>query len=209
VLTTRELARVIREAGIEFDRLADERPDPVLSQYSGAATIFGATGGVMEAALRSAYELHTGKALPKLDLKEVRGMEGVRHAAVDMNGTEVRVAVAHGLANARELLERVREAKRANELPYHFIEIMACTGGCIGGGGQPLENTLGRRRQRIAGLYREDSALAIRKSHENAEVLALYHEFLGKPGGHRSHTLLHTHYRARDPYAVRATAAAR
>jgi iron-only hydrogenase group A len=206
VLTTRELARMIREAGIEFDRLAEAKPDPVLSEYTGAATIFGATGGVMEAALRSAYELHTGRALPKLDLKEVRGMDGVRHAAVDLDGTEIRVAVAHGLANARELLDQVREAKAHGELPYHFVEIMACTGGCIGGGGQPLENTLARRRQRIAGLYREDSGLPVRKSHENAEVLALYDQFLGTPGSHRAHTLLHTHYRSRDPYAVRTIA---
>ncbi|MFW5729580.1 MAG: NADH-dependent [FeFe] hydrogenase, group A6 [Spirochaetota bacterium] len=202
VLTTRELARMIREAGIEFERLKEEKADPVLSQYTGAATIFGATGGVMEAAVRTAYEIRTGEALPHIELEAVRGMDGVRQAAVDLAGTEVRVAVAHGLANARRLLEVVRNAKTAGELPFHFVEVMACTGGCIGGGGQPLENTIARRRQRIAGLYREDQELPIRKSHENPEVQALYQHWLGKPGGHVSHELLHTGYTERPRHAV-------
>ena len=202
VLTTRELARMIRQAGIRFEDLEDEEADPLMSSYSGAATIFGVSGGVMEAALRSAYELATGEAMPNIDLKPVRGMEGVKEASVDMKGTTVNVAVAHGLGNARELLERVRAAKQQGKLPYHFIEIMACPGGCVGGGGQPLENTMAARARRGEGLYREDSGLPVRRSHENPEILALYKEFLGSRGSHRAHELLHTEYVCRDPYKV-------
>jgi iron only hydrogenase large subunit-like protein len=201
VLTTRELARMIRQAGIDFDTLAPTAPDELLSSYSGAATIFGATGGVMEAALRSAYELHLGKKLERIELTAVRGADGVRTATVDFDGTPIRVAVAHGLSNARALLDEVRGAKQRGELPYHFIEIMACPGGCVGGGGQPLENTMARRRERARGLYAEDGSLPVRRSHENPEVLALYEQFLGKPGGERSHELLHTHYSRRNAYA--------
>jgi len=201
VLTTRELARMIRQAGIDFKNLEDETADKMLSAYSGAATIFGATGGVMEAALRTAYELKTGKALPKVEFEGVRGLEGVKKAAVDVEGTEVRVAVAHGLGNARQLLEYVSEAKMRGEMPFHFIEVMACTGGCVGGGGQPLENNLAARERRAQGLYTEDSGLKIRRSHENPEVKAIYEEYLGSPGGERSHHLLHTHYQKRNPYA--------
>lgn len=201
VLTTRELARMIREAGIDFDRLDEIPADPVLSAYSGAATIFGASGGVMEAALRTAYELHTKKRLEKLEFADVRGIEGVKHATIDLEGVPISVAIASGLANARRLLEQVSEAKRRGETPYHFIEIMACRGGCVGGGGQPLENTMAKRQQRIAGLYREDDGLPIRRSHENPEVAALYESFLGEPGGERSHHLLHTHYHVREVYS--------
>lgn len=198
VLTTRELARMIRQAGLDFNRLQETPADPVLSNYSGAATIFGASGGVMEAALRSAYELKTGKPLENLDFIAVRGMKGVKKAAIDVEGTEVRVAIANGLGNTRELLELVADAKARGEIPYHFIEIMACRGGCIGGGGQPLKNRLVQRKKRIEGLYREDKSLSIRKSHENPEVMGLYREFLKKPGGEISHQLLHTRYTDRS-----------
>jgi NADP-reducing hydrogenase subunit HndD len=197
VLTTRELARMIRQAGLQFDSMKEEKPDPVLSQYTGAATIFGASGGVMEAAIRSAYELKTQKTLESLDFTDLRGIEGIKKASVDIEGTEIRVAVSNGLSNARTLLNIVVEAKKRGEMPFHFIEIMACRGGCIGGGGQPLENTLAKRAQRIEGLYKEDRNLPIRKSHENAEVLGLYKEFLQKPGSEKSHHLLHTHYTVR------------
>ncbi len=201
VLTTRELARMIRQAGINFEELQETHPDDLMSGYTGAATIFGSTGGVMEAALRSAYEIKTGSRLEHVELAAVRGPEGVRVATIDVDGVPIRVAVAHGLANARRILDEVREAGRRGETPYHFVEIMACPGGCVGGGGQPLESTMARRRQRGAGLYVEDGALPIRRSHENPQVLALYEDFLGAPGGHRSHELLHTTYGGRDAYA--------
>lgn len=200
VLTTRELARMIREAGIDFATLGDQAPDPILSSYTGAATIFGATGGVMEAAVRTAYELETGTPLKRLELKAVRGLEGVKEATLDVDGVPVRVAVAHGLANARELLEIVRSDRDEGERRYDFVEIMACTGGCVGGGGQPIPNTLSQRRSRAEGLYREDSNLRERKSHENPEVSALYEKFLDKPGSERAHHLLHTEYVRRTPY---------
>ncbi|MFP4425927.1 MAG: NADH-dependent [FeFe] hydrogenase, group A6 [Spirochaetaceae bacterium] len=200
VLTTRELARMIKEAGIDFAEIGEEAPDPMMSSYTGAATIFGATGGVMEAAVRTAYELETGKPLESLDLQAVRGLDGVKEATLDVNGTPVRVAVAHGLANARGILERVRAEAAEGRRSYEFIEIMACTGGCVGGGGQPIPNTLSQRRSRAQGLYREDTGLEKRKSHENPEVQSLYEKFLGKPGGERAHHLLHTEYVQRRPY---------
>jgi iron only hydrogenase large subunit-like protein len=205
VLTTRELARMLRQAGIRFEDIEPSAPDPLLSAYTGAATIFGATGGVMEAAIRTAYEIETGRPLSSLDLQPVRGLDGVKESELDVEGVTVRVAVAHGLSNARIVLERVREAEwNGDEPPYHFIEIMACPGGCVGGGGQPLPNTLRVRKQRAEGLYREDAELPRRKSHENPEVTALYAKYLGEPGGERSHRLLHTHYRLRNPYGARA-----
>lgn len=200
VLTTRELARMIKEAGIDFNAIDPVEPDPMLSAYTGAATIFGATGGVMEAALRTAYEIATGKRLDSVEFTGVRGIEGVKEATVDLDGTPVTVAVANGLGNARVLLDRVAEAKRRGETPYQFIEIMACRAGCVGGGGQPLENTMAQRQARIDGLYREDAGLPRRRSHENPEVLALYESFLGSPGGEISHHLLHTHYTRRPAY---------
>ncbi|MFW6365788.1 MAG: NADH-dependent [FeFe] hydrogenase, group A6 [Spirochaetota bacterium] len=198
VLTTRELARMIRQAGIDFSRLDEIPADPMLSGYSGAGTIFGATGGVMEAALRTAYELQTGKTLDAIEFESVRGLDGVKRASVHLDGTEVRVAVASGLGNARELMMEVEKARRSGELPYHFIEIMACTGGCVGGGGQPLRNGMEERTRRIEGLYTEDKNRTIRKSHENPEVLGLYREFLKEPGSDIAHSLLHTHYRDRS-----------
>ncbi len=200
VLTTRELARMIREAGIDFAEIPEESPDPMMSSYTGAATIFGATGGVMEAAVRTAYEIETGTPLESLDLQAVRGLDGVKEATLDVNGTPVRVAVAHGLANARGILERVRAEAAEGRRSYDFIEIMACTGGCVGGGGQPIPNTLSQRRSRAQGLYREDTSLKKRKSHENPEVLALYEKFLRKPGSETAHHLLHTEYEHRRPY---------
>jgi iron-only hydrogenase group A len=195
VLTTRELARMIREAGIDFVNLPDESYDNPLGEYTGAATIFGATGGVMEAALRTVYELLTGNALPSLDLTMVRGLEGVKEATVPIEGVgDVKVAVAHGLGNARKLLEKIK----SGEGQYHFIEVMACPGGCVSGGGQPVPASNEKRRLRAAALYKEDKDLPYRKSHENPMIKKIYEEFLGEPLGHKSHELLHTKYTPRD-----------
>lgn len=200
VLTTRELARMIKQAGIRFESLSATNPDPVMSKYTGAGTIFGATGGVMEAALRTAYEISTGEELTNLEFKAVRGLEGVKEAVIPIKGTEIRVAVAHGLSNAHRILDVVSREKKEDLARYHFIEIMACTGGCVGGGGQPLPNTLSVRKRRSTGLYKEDNRLTLRKSHENPEVISLYKEFLKEPCGEISHHLLHTHYTAKSPY---------
>jgi iron only hydrogenase large subunit-like protein len=171
-----------------------------MSSYTGAATIFGASGGVMEAALRTAYEIATGTTLEQVEFADVRGMSGTKESTVDVGGTAVRVAITNGLGNARRMLERIEADKRAGRASYHFVEIMACAGGCVGGGGQPIENTLAKREQRSAGLYREDRGLPRRKSHENPEVNALYSDFLEKPGSEVAHTLLHTHYARREAY---------
>ena len=194
VLTTREMARMIREAGIDFANLPDTVADPLMGAYSGAGTIFGATGGVMEAALRTAYKLITGKELENLDIKPVRGMEGIQAADVQVGDLTVKVAVAHGLANARILMDEVRAGKS----PYHFIEIMACPGGCVGGGGQPLGFDLATRATRGDGLYSEDKAMPVRKSHDNPSVGIIYKNFLEKPLGEKSHHLLHTKYTDRS-----------
>ena len=194
VLTTREIARMIREAGIDFVTLPDVVADPLMGSYSGAATIFGATGGVMEAALRTAYKLVTGKELENLDIKPVRGMQGIRAADVQVGDLTVKVAIAHGLANARILMEEVRAGKS----PYHFIEIMACPGGCVGGGGQPLGFNLETRATRGSGLYSEDKSMPVRKSHDNPSVAKIYQNFLEKPLGEKSHHLLHTQYTDRS-----------
>lgn len=194
VLTSRELIRMIREAGIDFANLPDSHYDPVMGEGTGAAQIFGATGGVMEAALRTAYEVVTGKTLEKLDFEDVRGMKDIKEASVSMNGLLVKVLVAHSLGAARQLMEKVR----AGELKdYHFIEVMTCPGGCIGGGGQPIPTTVEKREMRIAGIYERDRKLPLRKSHENPEIQAIYKEFLKEPLGHLSHELLHTHYTPR------------
>jgi iron-only hydrogenase group A len=196
VLTVRELGRMIREAGLDISALPEEDYDDPLGRSTGAAAIFGATGGVMEAALRTAYEVVTGRALPKLDFEEVRGMQGIKEATVDMDGTRVRVAVAHGLGNARRLLDAVK----SGQAQYHFIEIMCCPGGCIGGGGQPLPTTDEARQRRIDAIYQVDRSLPLRKSHENPAIQQLYREFLGEPLGEKSHHLLHTHYTVRPRY---------
>jgi iron-only hydrogenase group A len=200
-LTTRELARMLKQSGIDFLNLPDAEPDSLLGSYSGAGTIFGATGGVMEAAIRTAYFYATGKNLDKIELDSVRGLAGVKEGAISINGAEIRVAVAHGLANVETVLNRVRAARDAGqETPYHFIEVMACPGGCIGGGGQPYGVDNERRLKRIAGLYQDDRDKTVRCSHENPEVIQVYKEFLGKPLAGRAHDLLHTRYTARPLY---------
>ncbi|RKY39269.1 MAG: ferredoxin [Candidatus Omnitrophota bacterium] len=193
VLTTREAARMIKEAGIDFVNLEDEDFDEPLGISTGAGVIFGATGGVMEAALRTAYELLTKKELKEIEFKQVRGMQGIKKAEVLINGLKLKVAVAHGLSNARILLEEVKEGRS----PYHFIEIMACPGGCLGGGGQPLPTNLKVREARANALYREDRNKGIRKSHQNPALIMLYKEFLGKPLSDKAHHLLHTSYVSR------------
>ncbi|MBE3585206.1 MAG: iron hydrogenase small subunit [Thermoanaerobacter sp.] len=196
VLTTRELGRMLKQAGIDFDSLPEEDYDAPLGISTGAGVIFGATGGVMEAALRTAYELVTGATLVSLDFVEVRGLEGVKEASVNLAGTELKVAVAHGLGNARKILDAVVNRERE----YHFIEIMCCPGGCIGGGGQPAPVDNEIRARRIAAIYQVDRQMPLRKSHENPAVQALYREFLGEPLGRKSHELLHTHYTPRERF---------
>ena len=194
VLTTREVGRLFRMSGIDFDKLAGTNLDSWMGAYTGAAVIFGASGGVMEAALRTVYEVVTGNTLEDVNFEITRGITGIKEAEVDLNGTVVKVAIANGLSNARKLMDQVR----AGESPYHFIEIMACPGGCIGGGGQPITKANAKRVERIESIYVEDEKCAIRKSHENPEVKTLYDEFLHEPLGHKSHELLHTHYQAKN-----------
>lgn len=190
-LSTRELAALIKEANIDFNALEDSDFDMPLGASTGAAVIFGATGGVMEAALRTAYELHTGKTLGKVEFTQVRGLEGMRKASVDMDGFELKVGIAHGLGNARKLLEEIRAGKSE----YHAIEIMACPGGCIGGGGQPLHHgNIEIIKARSNAVYREDEGKPMRKSHENPYIQKLYEEYLGKPLSEKAHALLHTKY---------------
>ncbi|NVO19284.1 MAG: iron hydrogenase small subunit [Bacteroidetes bacterium] len=208
VLTTRELAMMVKQAGIDFDKLEDDHYDSILGESTGAAVIFGATGGVMEAALRTAYELVTGHEVPftNLNIKPVRGIEGVKEASIKikntvpawsfLEGVELNVAVAHGLANAKKLMESIEKG----ETNYHFIEIMGCPGGCIGGGGQPIPTSPEIRRKRTDAIYAEDMGMTLRKSHENPEVTEVYKDYLGAPLGHKSHELLHTHYKARKRY---------
>lgn len=201
VISTRELAKMIKESGILFNKLPDEKFDNPFEEASGAGVIFGATGGVMEAALRTVVEVLEGKSLDKLEFEAVRGTEGIKEATLTVAGTEVRIAVVSGLGNARKLLNDIRAGK-AN---YHFIEIMACPGGCVTGGGQPIVDAQTRmdvdvKALRASALYNEDKSLPIRKSHENPDIKLLYSEFLEKPGSHKSHELLHTHYTARPKF---------
>lgn len=194
-LTTRELARMIDKAGIRFTSLPDEKFDNPLGESTGAGVIFGATGGVMEAALRTAVEKLTGEELKNLEFTDVRGGEGIKEASYDIAGMTVNVAVASGLSNAKELLNKVK----SGEKQYHFIEIMACPGGCVNGGGQPqqpasVRNFTDLRALRAKALYDIDSANPIRKSHENPEIKKLYSEYLGEPGSHKAHEILHTTY---------------
>lgn len=201
VLTVREYARMVKAAGIDFVDLEDEDFDSILGESTGAAVIFGATGGVMEAALRTVYAKLTGKELENIDLHDVRGFEGIKEAEVDINGTKVAVAVAHGTGNAEKLLKAVK----AGEKNYAFIEIMCCPGGCITGGGQPIVNakklmSVNVKQLRAKVLYDEDASKPKRKSHENAEVMALYKDFLGEPNGHKAHELLHTTYSAKEKF---------
>lgn len=202
VLTTRELGRMIKQAGIDFNSLPDGQMDSPIGQSTGAADIFANTGGVMEAALRTVYEIVTGQPFPfeNLHVGAVAGLEGIKEAAITieaplpewdfLRGVTARCAVAHGLGNARKLIERVR----AGEASYHFIEIMTCPGGCIGGGGQPRMTTNEVRQARIAAIYKEDEGKVLRKSHENPDIKRIYEEFLGQPNSKKAHHLLHTKY---------------
>ncbi len=190
-ISTRELAHLIQLANIDFNSLPDEDFDHPMGESTGAAVIFGTTGGVIEAAVRTAYEVYTGQKLAKLDFEELRGLEGIRKATIDFNGFPLKIGIAHGLGNARKLLEDVRTGKSE----FHAIEVMACPGGCIGGGGQPLhhgDSSIIKARQ--LALYQEDKNKPIRKSHENPYIVELYKEFLGKPMSDKSHHLLHTQY---------------
>lgn len=208
VLTTRELAVMIKQAGIDFRNLEEAKYDSVMGDSTGAAVIFGTTGGVMEAALRTAYEIVTGREVPfnNLNITPVRGMDGVKEATVKiegctaewkfLEGAELKVAIGHGLVNADKIMKLTRSGKA----PYHFVEIMGCPGGCIGGGGQPIPTSMAIRKKRMAAIYSEDEHMVLRKSHENPEVIAVYKEFLGNPNSHKSHELLHTHYVERDNY---------
>ena len=190
-LSTRELAQFIKQANIDFNSLADEDFDRPLGESTGAAVIFGTTGGVIEAAVRTAYEIQTGKTLAKVDFQQLRGLENVRSATIDVDGFGLKIGIAHGLGNARKLLEDIRDGKSE----FHAIEIMACPGGCIGGGGQPYHHgDVSILKARFKAIYREDAGKAIRKSHENPYITQLYKEFLGKPCGELSHHLLHTKY---------------
>ncbi len=201
-ITVRELARMIKKAGINFNNIPDMEFDAPFGLGSGAGTIFGATGGVMEAALRTAYEVVTGNELTDMaTFKAVRGVEGVKEASYDLNGVTVNVAVASGLANAKKVLEMVKSGEKS----YDFIEIMACPGGCVNGGGQPIvpaviRNNVDVRATRAAGLYKDDEGLPVRKSHLNADVKAIYDEYFEKPGSHKAHEILHTGYTVREKY---------
>ncbi len=206
VLTTRELALMIKQAGIDFLSLPDDEYDSIMGQSTGAGVIFGATGGVMEAALRTAYEVVTGREVPfkNLEVTPVRGMEEVKEATIKLEnvlpkwdfleGVELKTCVTHGLTNAKKVMEAVK----SGEANYHFIEVMACPGGCLGGGGQPIPTNLQIRQKRTEAIYQEDRLKAIRKSHENPEVQKIYEEFLKEPLGAMSHELLHTHYTVRN-----------
>lgn len=202
VLTTRELARMIKAAGIDFMSLPDEPADDLLGSYSGAGTIFGVTGGVMEAALRTAYCLITKEAQPPaIEFTAVRGMDGVKTATIDINGTAVNIAVAHQMSNVEKVLNEVREDLKNGVKPrYDFIEVMACRGGCVGGGGQPCLATDEVRAARTAGLYTDDEKSTIRMSHLNPEVQALYKNYLDEPGSEKAEHLLHTDYHKRELY---------
>lgn len=202
VLTTRELARMIKAAGIDFMSLPEEPADDLLGSYSGAGTIFGVTGGVMEAALRTAYCLITKEAQPPaIEFTAVRGMDGVKTATIDINGTAVNIAVAHQMSNVEKVLNEVREDLKNGVKPrYDFIEVMACRGGCVGGGGQPCLATDEVRAARTAGLYTDDEKSTIRMSHLNPEVQALYKNYLDEPGSEKAEHLLHTDYHKRELY---------
>jgi NADH-quinone oxidoreductase subunit G/NADP-reducing hydrogenase subunit HndD len=189
VLTTRELGQLIKSFGLSFPNLPETPYDPIMGVGSGAGTIFGVTGGVMEAAMRTAYEVVTKKPLPTIEFDNIRGMGGLREAEVDLDGTKLKLAIAHGLGNARKVMEALTAG---NPRGWTFIEVMGCPGGCISGGGQPISKDINYRSKRTQGLFADDRALPLRKSHENPEVLTLLNEFLKEWGGHKSHELLHT-----------------
>ncbi len=201
VITTRELAAMIKAAGIQFTDLPDEQFDPIMGIGSGAGTIFGATGGVMEAALRTVADILTGEDLEHIEYTDVRGMDDIKEATYDVAGMQVKVAVTSGLKNAAKLLDKVK----AGEADYQFIEVMCCPGGCINGGGQPIvdghtRNFVDVKGLRAAALYDDDKNLEYRKSHKNPEIKAIYDEYLGQPGSHKAHELLHTSYVKRPKY---------
>ena len=202
VITTRELARMIKQAGIDILSLADEEADSPLGPYSGAGTIFGVTGGVMEAAVRTAYNSVTGKELADVEFKPVRGLEGIKEAEVDFGGgKKIRIAVAHQMGNIATVLDSIRAAKKeGREVPYHFVEVMACRGGCIAGGGQPYGATDEVRLKRAGGIYSDDKKSKYRCSHQNPFISQVYKDFLGEPNGHKAHELLHTGYESRQLY---------
>ncbi|MBQ7770817.1 MAG: iron hydrogenase small subunit, partial [Clostridia bacterium] len=209
VLTTRELAKLIKRSGINFVKLPDaEFDNDVVGDYTGAGVIFGTTGGVMEAALRTAAYKLTGEEIDKSALQEVRGLKGIKEASYNLGGKEIKVAVAHGMKNAKVLLDQI--ANGTSE--YHFIEIMGCPGGCVAGGGQPyvqpcflpnedadILDTF--KAKRAAALYAEDESKALRSSHKNPQIAKLYEDYLGEPNSHKAHELLHTHYTAREKYS--------
>ncbi len=210
-LTTRELARMIKQSGVNFRALPEEEADSPLGEYTGAGTIFGTTGGVMAAALRTAYFYITGEELGDIDFREIETLEGVKEAEIDIKGTKIRIAVAHGAGNVEKVIDKVRAAKaNGEEMPYHFIEVMACRGGCISGGGQPRVMMPGQpkprgitddiRAKRAKGLLDEDLQAQNRRSHQNESVKTLYKEYLGKAGSGKAHELLHTHYTPRPVY---------
>ena len=208
VLTTRELGKLIKRSGINFTKLPDSEFDnDIVGEYTGAGVIFGATGGVMEAALRTAAFKLTGEELKKVELEDVRGLEGIKEATYNLAGLDVKVAVAHGMKNAKVLLDQIREGNS----PYHFIEIMGCPGGCVAGGGQPyvkpcflpnedLDILDTFKAKRAAALYQEDESKALRVSHKNPQIIELYEKFLGEPNSHKAHELLHTHYHAKERF---------
>lgn len=201
VLTTRELARMIREAGIDFTELPERHFDDPMGEATGAAVIFGATGGVMEAALRYLVELLEGKPLEKVEFEAVRGLDGVKEATLEVAGMTIKAAVAHGTGNARKLMDKMKRG----EAQYHFVEVMACPGGCVNGGGQPIQPSEVRswidlRAERAKAIYEEDESLPLRKSQDNPNVKRLYKEYFDHPGSHRAHELLHTHYTPRENY---------
>jgi NADH-quinone oxidoreductase subunit G len=196
VLTTRELARMIKAAGIDFNNLPETEADDPLGEYSGGGTIFGATGGVMEAAIRTAYYAVTGENLKDVNVTSVRGIKEVKKGEVDIKGRKVRVAVVHGMVNAQEILEEVRECKKAGKpAPYDFVEFMACRGGCVAGGGQPYGADDEVRKERAAGLYQDDTDDPVRCCHDNPSIKKLYKEFLGAPLSELSEKYLHTAYK--------------
>ncbi len=189
------MAALIKQANINFTELPDEDFDAPLGESTGAGVIFGTTGGVIEAACRTAYELHTGKKLDKIEFTQLRGLENLRIADVDFNGLTLKIGIAHGLGNARKLLDQVRNGS----IQLHAIEVMACPGGCIGGGGQPFHHgNIEVIQKRAKAIYQEDVNKPIRKSHENPAIIELYEKFLGKPLSEKSHHLLHTHYFSKE-----------
>lgn len=197
-ITTRELARMLKTAGIDLALLEDGKADNPLGEYSGAGTIFGATGGVMEAALRTAYYLISGSELPNPKIEFLRGYQGIKRGKIEIMGKEIRIAVASGLGNVAKVMNEIRSAKaKGEETPYHFVEVMACRGGCVGGGGQPYRSTNKTRLLRAKGLYKEDEHMQHRESHNNPSIQKLYKEFLGKPNSAKAKKLLHTKYIAR------------